>query len=135
LDRSSIYVGKMIVNLILMMLAELMIITIFIFLFNVNVMERFFWQLASLLFGTTGFIIVGTLIAAISVNLRAKEILGPLLMFPVVVPVVIAAVSFSDGLINGESMEGLYAWLKILIAFDIIYLVVSLLVFEKLVEE
>ncbi len=135
LDRSSIYFGKMIGNLVLMLVAETFIIPIFIVLFNINVMDRFFWQTAALLLGTVGFITVGTLIAAMSVNLRAREMLGPILMLPVVAPVVIAAVQMSGGLIRGEPIGGLYVWIEILIAFNVIYLVISWLVFEKLIEE
>ncbi len=135
LDRSSIYFGKLISNLALMLISEVFIIPIFIVLFNINVMQKPLYQLAALLLGTTGFITVGTIIAAMSVNLRAREMLGPLLMLPVVAPVVIAAVEASGGMIRGEPAEGWWVWLEILIAFDVIYLVVSWLVFEKIIEE
>ena len=135
LDHSSIYFGKLIGNFVLMMLTEIFIIPIFIVLFNLNVMEQFMWQAAVFFLGTLGFMTVGTLVAAMSVNLRAREMLGPLLTLPVVAPVVIAAVQASGGLIRGVPMDGLYIWIKILIAFDVIYLVVSWLVFDKLIEQ
>lgn len=135
LDRSSIYFGKMIGNLFFMLVTEIFIVPIFILLFNINVMDRFLWQALTLLLGTIGFTAVGSLIAAMAVNLRAREMLGPLLMLPVVVPVMIAAVEASGGIIRGEPMEDLYVWLQILVAFNVIYLVISWLVFDKLIEE
>lgn len=135
LDRSGIYFGKMIGNLTLMILAEVFIIPVFIVLFNVNVMERPFLQALTFFLGTLGFITVGTLVAAMSANLRAREMLGPILMLPVVAPALIAAVEMSGGLIRGEPMDGLVIWIEILVAFNVIYLVVSWLVFEWLIEE
>lgn len=135
LDRSSIYFGKMIGNLFFMLVTEIFIVPIFILLFNINVMDRFWWQALTLLLGTIGFTSVGSLIAAMSVNLRAREMLGPLLMLPVVAPVMIAAVEASGGIIRGEPMEDLYVWLQVLVAFNVIYLVISWLVFDKLIEE
>lgn len=135
IDRSSIYFGKMIGNLLLMIITEIFIIPIFILLFNVNVMDRFFWQTIILLLGTIGFISVGTLVAAMAVNLRAREMMGPLLMLPVVAPALIAAVQASGGIIRGEPMENLFVWIEILLAFNVIYLVISWLVFDKLIEE
>ncbi|VAX15397.1 hypothetical protein MNBD_NITROSPINAE04-2054, partial [hydrothermal vent metagenome] len=64
-----------------------------------------------------------------------REMLGPLLMLPVVVPVMIAAVEASGGIIRGEPMESLYIWLQILVAFNVIYLMIAWLVFDTLIEE
>ncbi|MGK7345973.1 MAG: heme exporter protein CcmB [Candidatus Nitrospinota bacterium M3_3B_026] len=134
-DRSAIYFGKAITNFVLTMAGVVFIVPILIVLFNVNVMERFFWQSAALLLGTMGFVSVGTLISAMSVNLRAREMMGPLLMFPVVAPVVIAAVKASGGLVRGEPLEALAVWFKILLVFDVVYLVLPWLVFEHIIEE
>lgn len=70
-----------------------------------------------------------------SVNIRAREMMGPLLMFPVVAPVIICAVKATGGLLHGEDFESVAVWLRILAAFDVIYLVISWLVFEKILEE
>ncbi len=135
LDRSSIYFAKLATNLIITLLSVAFIIPVFIILFNMNVMERFLWQSATLFLGTLAFASVGTLIAAMAVNLRAREMMGPLLMLPVVSPAVIAAVKLTGGLVRGEPVEGLYVWFQILIAFNVIYLVLSWLVFEHIIEE
>ena len=134
-DRSGIYFAKALANFLFAMVSVALIVPIFILLYNINIMERFFWQSAALMLGTLGFISVGTLISAMSVNLRAREMMGPLLMLPVVAPVVIAAVKASGGLIQGEPIGALRIWFSIMIAFDVIYLVISWLVFEHIIEE
>lgn len=135
LDRSSIYFGKLISNLILTLLSVAVIIPVFMALYNINVMEQFLWQMVAFFLGTLGFMSVGTLVASMSVNLRAREMMGPLLMFPVVTPVVISAVQLSGGLIRGEPVDDLMVWVHMLIAFNVVYLVVSWLVFEHVIEE
>ncbi|MDH5636994.1 MAG: heme exporter protein CcmB [Nitrospinota bacterium] len=134
-DRSSIYFGKMAANFTLMLAAEAFIVPVSIVIFNVNLMERFWLQVAALLLGTLGFTAVGTLVAAMSVNLRVREMLGPLLTLPVVAPVLIASVEISTGLIRGDELDQFIVWYQALVAFDVIYLVVPWLVFEKLVEQ
>jgi len=135
LDRSSVYFGKMASNLLLTLLSMAIIIPIFTVMYNINVMERFALQCLTLFLGALGFNAVGALIAAMAVNLRAREMMGPLLLLPVVAPVVIAAVKASGGLIRGESLDQIWVWFQILAVFDVIYLVVSWLVFEHIIEE
>ena len=135
IDRSSIFFGKMATSLIVTLLTMTIIVPVFTVLFNINVMEHFFWQALSFFLGGLGFVTVGSLISAVSVNLRAREMMGPLLMLPVVVPVVISAVKLSGGLINGEEIGTLMIWVKTLAVFDVVYLVIAWLVFESIIEE
>ncbi len=135
IDRSAIFFGKMLSSLLFMLATMTIITPIFILLYNVNVMERPLWQALSFFLGATGFITVGTLIAAISVNLRAREMMGPLLLLPVVAPVVIAAVKFSGGLIMNQPVEQLMIWMKVLLIFNVVYLVVAWMVFDNIIEE
>ncbi|MBI5816111.1 MAG: heme exporter protein CcmB [Nitrospinae bacterium] len=135
ISRSGVYFGKMASNLILTLLTMAVIIPIFTVMYNINVMERFFLQSLTLFLGAVGFNSVGLLVAAMAVNLRAREMMGPLLLLPVVTPVVIAAVKASGGLIRGESVEQLWVWFQILAVFDVIYLVAPWLLFEHIIEE
>jgi heme exporter protein B len=135
LDRSAIYFGKMGANFTLMLVAEAFIVPVVIVIFNVNVMERFIPQAAALFLGALGFSAVGTLVAAISVNLRVREMLGPLLALPPLMPVIMTVVPISSGLIHGEAIEGLYPNYQILAAFGVIYLTAPWILFEKLVEQ
>jgi heme exporter protein B len=135
LDRSSIYFGKMLANLIFTLVAMAVIIPIFTVMYNINVMESFFWQSLAFFLGALGFNAVGTLISAVSVNLRAREMMGPLLMLPLVAPALIAAVKISGGLIRAEPLDGLWMWFQILVVFDVIYLALAWILFEHIIEE
>jgi heme exporter protein B len=122
-------------NLIFTLTAMVVIIPVFTVMYNVNIMESFTLQSLALFMGALGFNAVGTLISAVSVNLRAREMMGPLLLLPVVAPALIAAVKISGGLIRGEPLEELMAWFQILAAFDVIYLALAWLLFEHIIEE
>lgn len=135
LDRSAIYFGKMAANLIFTLTAMAVIIPVFTVMYNVNVMESFVMQSLTLFMGALGFNAVGTLISAVSVNLRAREMMGPLLLLPVVAPALIAAVKISGGLIRGEPLDELMTWFQILAAFDVIYLALAWILFEHIIEE
>jgi heme exporter protein B len=135
IDRSAIFFGKTFSGLLVMLFTMGLVTPVFTVLYNVDVMSRPGWQTLTFVLGALGFITVGTLISAISVNLRAREMMGPLLLLPVVTPVLIAAVQMSGGLIRNEPLADLMIWLKILAAFDVVYLVVSWLLFEHIIEE
>lgn len=135
IDRSAIFFGKTLASFAVTLFTMGVITPIFIVLYNVNVMERFGWQTLTFILGGLGYVTVGSLISAIAVNLRAREMMGPLLMLPVVAPVMIAAVELSGGLVRGESIDELAIWLKILAAFDVVYLAIAWLTFEHIIEE
>ena len=84
---------------------------------------------------TIGFTSVGTLFSALAVHTKAREIMLPILFLPVVSPVIIAAVKASGLVIQGGTWSDLLPWLPVMIAFDIIFLIVSSLVFEFVLEE
>jgi heme exporter protein B len=132
-DRSAIYLGKLIANLLFMLISEALILPIFAILFGVPVLNLVLWLVIFL--GTLGFAAVGTLFSAITVNTRAREALLPLLLFPLTVPVLIAAVKSTGALLDGHSFSEVYSWVRLLLAFDVISLVVSVLSFEYALEE
>ncbi|MFQ6112074.1 MAG: heme exporter protein CcmB [Nitrospinota bacterium] len=134
-DPSAIYLGKMVGNLIFMLVVEAITIPIFSVLFNFSLGEAL-WPLALVAFlSTLGFVAVGTLFAAMSVNTRTREVMLPLLLLPVALPVLIAAVSSTSLALKGSPLAEAVNWLKMLIAFDVIFVVVSTLVFEYVIEE
>jgi heme exporter protein B len=133
MDRSVIYFGKMLGNLIFIGVVEAIILPIFSALFNVNLIQP--WILVVLLLGTVGFAGVGTLFAAMAVHTRAREVLLPILLFPVVVPALIAAVKLTAGLLDGQALADLANWMRLLVAFDIILIAASYMTFDYVVEE
>jgi len=88
-----------------------------------------------ILLGSIGYVAVGTLLAAMVVQTRTRDILLPILLFPVVIPVLIAAVKASSGFLQGIPMAGIWPWLNLLIVYDIIFTAVAFMVFDYIVEE
>ncbi len=131
--RDVIYVGKMLGSLLFMVVIEAIALPIFVFLFNLNVLSL--ELVVVTLLTTVGFVAVGTLFSALAVNTRAREMVLPILFFPIVTPILIAAVSSSQLLLAGESWSAISPWLQIIVAFDVIFLVVSFLTFGFVVEE
>jgi heme exporter protein B len=86
------------------------------------------------LLGTVGFASVGTLFSAVAVNTRARDVMLPILLFPISVPIIIAAVKLTAAILDGGGISTSGIWWPLLISFDAIFLVVSALVFEYAVE-
>jgi heme exporter protein B len=84
--------------------------------------------------GTVGFAAVGTLFAAMTVQLRAREVLLPVLLLPLVVPVLLAAVRLTEGALAGEPWAAALPWWQLLLGFDVVFVVVGLLTFEFVLE-
>lgn len=132
-DRSGIYVAKMVGNLVFMSLVESITLPVFWVLFNLSVFP--FSLIPVIFLGTLGFVAVGTLFAAMTVNTRAREVMLPVLLLPVAVPVIVAAVRATGSVLAGEPLSAVQGWLQLLIACDVIYLVLSFLTFEYVIEE
>ena len=134
-DHYMLYLGKMLGNFFFMIIMEIIIIPLMIILFNLNILNIIFPLALIIFLGTLGFAAVGTLLSAISVNTRAREILLPILLFPIAIPVLLAAVKATGSLINEGTFASAESWVKILTGFDIIFLVLSSLLFEYVVED
>jgi len=132
-DRSAIYFGKVLGNLVFMLMVEIIVLPIYSLLYNVNLFNP--GLLLVILLGSIGYVAVGTLLAAMAVQARTRDILLPILLFPVVLPVILAAVKASTGFLDGSEMEMIRPWLNLLIAYDIIFTAVAFMVFDYVVEE
>jgi heme exporter protein B len=133
IGREVIYAGKMLGSLLFMMIIEAIALAIFTLLFNLLVLSL---QLAAITFlATVGFVAVGTLFSALAVNTKAREMVLPILFLPVIVPVIISAVRASALALSGETWASLSPWLQLMGAFDVIFLVVSFLIFSFVIEE
>jgi heme exporter protein B len=134
-DRKAIYLAKLLGNLLFIGVVEIIALPVFAVLFNLSI-----WQVPTLLelilielLGALGIASVGTLFSVMAAVTRAKELLMPILIFPLVVPVVISAVRATTVLL--APVGGEPPWLGLLIAFDVIFLSVSMLLFQYVVEE
>ncbi|MDO8689464.1 MAG: heme exporter protein CcmB [Dehalococcoidia bacterium] len=131
-DRSAIYLGKLASSLIFMLLVEGVMLPVFAALYNAPVLSLS--MLLVVFLGTLGFASVGTLFSAVAVNTRIRETMMPVLFLPIIVPVIIAAVKLTGSSIGGSTSDAL-PWINLLIAFDVIFLAISFLAFEFVVEE
>lgn len=132
-DRSAIYFGKVISNLAFMLIVEIIVLPVYSLLYNVNLFQP--GLLLVILLGSIGYVGVGTLLSAMSVQTRTRDILLPILLFPVVIPVLLAAVKASDGFLNGVELSEILLPINILIGYDIIFISVAFMFFENIVEE
>jgi heme exporter protein B len=134
-DRESIYYGKLAGTVLFMLIAEALILPLFGILYNLDIWG-YLPSLALVAFlGTVGFAAVGTLLAAMTAHLRAREVMLPLLLFPLTVPVILGSVRATEAILAGDGLAGVSHWLILLACFDVIFLVVSPLVFEFVLEE
>jgi heme exporter protein B len=132
-DRTAIYFGKMIANLIFMLLMALIVLPIYTVLYNINVFNL--GLLVVILLGSEGYMAVGTLLAAMSVQTRTRDILLPILLFPVIIPILVAAVKASGGFLQGIPMDEIMPWINLLLVYDVIFTALAFMVFEFVVEE
>lgn len=134
-SRSAIYMGKLIGNFLFMAIMEVLILVLFAILFRVDILGILGPLSLVILLGTLGFVFVGTIFSAMSVNAKAREILLTIILFPIVVPLVIASVKATEKILQGTPFSEIYGWLKILLAFDIVFFLVSLWAFDFVLEE
>ena len=133
-DRGAIYLAKVLGNTAFILLVELLILPIFAVIANLPLLRG--GLLPVLLLGTLGFAAVGTLLAAMAVRTRTREVMLPVLLFPVAVPVIIASVRATAGILSGPGAGApVESWLRLLAVYDVIFLVVAYLTFEFVIEE
>jgi heme exporter protein B len=133
MDRSAIFFGKALGNTLFMLVVELVVVPIFAVLFNVPLLRASI--LLVIVLGTIGYASVGTLFSTMAVNTRAREVMLPILLLPVSVPVFISAVNATAGFLAGEPTSEVVGWLQLLIAYDAIIIAISFMTFDFVVED
>lgn len=132
-DRSALFFGKAAGNLVFMLLVEAVVLPAYSALYNTNLLQL--GLLGVVLLGSIGYVVVGTLLSTMAVQARTRDILLPLLLFPVVLPVVIAAVKATGGLLQAVPFDEIRGWFSLLIAYDVIFIAVAFMTFDYIVEE
>ena len=133
-DRSAIYLGKMLGNLLFISVVVVIILPIFIVLFNLSA-EYLPSLVGVVILGTIGFAGVGTLFSAMAVHTRSREVLLPILLFPVVIPVMLASVKLTAAILDGVPFADVQNWFSLLVGFDLIFLALSFMLFDYVMEE
>jgi heme exporter protein B len=134
-DRTTIYCAKLVASFVFMAVAELGATVLIVLFFNLNFGFRLVRLAPVLVMGTLGFAALATLLATIQAELRAGDLLMPLLAVPVFVPGLIAGVKASNAALAGLPFDAFAQWLKILSACDILFLVGGYLLFEHVIYE
>ena len=134
-DRRSIFVGKLLANLLFVLLVEAILVPAAALLYDLPIGRVVLPLAAIVIMGTLGFVTLGTFYAAMASRLRAREVLLPLLLFPMLIPLLVASVEATGALLAGDVMGQLGGWMQLLLIFDVIFLVATVLAFEYVIEE
>jgi heme exporter protein B len=132
--RASIFAGKLAANLVFVLLVEVVMVPVAAVLYHLPLLEPLGGLIGVLLLGTFGFVTLGTFYAAMASRLRSREVLLPLLLFPMMVPLLVAAVGATSAMLVGDPMGDARAWITLMIAFDVVVLVATMLVVENVLE-
>lgn len=133
-DKSAIYLGKLAANLALMAFVETLVLGLFVIFFDIDLGGALPGLPLVVALGTLGLGAVGTLFAAMTAHVRAREVLFPVLLLPVQIPVLLATVKATEALLLGESLGAVAHWVKLLAAADVVYVVIGLLTFDAVLE-
>jgi heme exporter protein B len=133
-DKSAIYVGKLLGNLALIFSVEALVLLLFVILFDLDITRALPALTLVIALGTVGLAAVGTLFAAMTASVRARELLFPVLLLPVQVPVLLATVKATEAALAGEPLSAVSQWIKLLVAADVIYVVLGILTFDFVLE-
>lgn len=132
-DRTAIFVGKLVGNFIFTAVVGCILLPVMTILYNKSLLSVDVFSI--LLLGTLGFSTVGTLLATMTVQTRARESLLPIAMLPITLPMMLAAVRATTGILSATPQEDGVTWLQILVVLDMVYLAASFLLFEFVIEE
>lgn len=135
IPRATIFLGKLLANWLYMSVLGLVLLPVAILFFGMKVGASWPLLLLTVLLGTLGFALIATFYAALTANLRARESLLPVLMFPVVVPILLASVRATREIAGAGNLGISLSWLQLLLAFDLVYVVVCTAIFHFVTED
>jgi heme exporter protein CcmB len=134
--RPALYVGKLLGVLVLLAAVEIVVVPMIALMFQANLLAHAWLMSALLVAGTIGFAAVGTLFAAMLVRARSRDVLLPILLYPITIPVIIAGVRGTAALLQAEvDVPMARAWLSMLVFFDVVFITIALWVFEPVMTE
>ena len=134
--RAAVYVGKLLGIIALLSATQVVVVPLVALLFQAALFEHFTMVAALLVAGTVGFASVGTLFAAMLARARSRDVLLPILLYPVTIPVMIAGVRGTSALLAAEpQLDMARLWIMLLVSFDVVFVTLSLWTFESLMTE
>lgn len=131
-DRSAIFVGKAIANALFMLIVGVIVVPVMAILFDESLLQA--GVAATVVLGIIGYAGAGTLIASMAASTRAREVFLPILLFPLVLPLVVASVVVTSGFLDRLAFSEFYAWVGVMAAFGVIFWTAGTLLFDFMVE-
>jgi heme exporter protein B len=135
IDRGILYLGKMLAATVFMLVTEFVIFVFSLVFFNLTVWREIPYLVLVFFVGTLGFTAVGSLLSAISVNTKMREVLLPLILFPVILPILVNAVEATSIILNAAEYSGLKLPLTIMTVFTVVFCTISYLLFDFVLED
>ena len=132
-DRTAIYIAKLILNWLSMLLVAAIIFPLYSLFYNTSLL--YLPLVTIVLLGSLGYVSIGTLLAAMTVQARTRDILLPILLFPLILPLLVAAVKFTAGILSGLSFGDLRSWFDLIVVYDLVFLGLGILFFDRVIEE
>ena len=134
--RPAVYLGKLAAIVVLLTLTEIVLVPLVALLFQAELLAHPFWLAAVIFSGTFGFASVGTLFAAMLVRARSRDVLLPVLLYPITVPVLIAGVRATVAIAQPDfDADIVRFWFALLVAFDVVFLTLALWTFEPVMTD
>jgi len=135
IPKGAVYLGKLLGNFLFMLVVEIIIFPLFVIFFNLDIFGQIPMIMLICFLGTLGLAAMGTLLSAMTVQIKAREVMFPLMLLPLVVPVIIGAVEATKGALNGDPLKLYQQWIQLLAVFDLVFLIVSYWLFEFILED
>ena len=135
ISPAAVYTGKLLGNLLFLSLMELILLPLFGVFYNLRLWENGGWLVLTLFLGSWGLAAVGTSFAAVATSVRLRELMLPVLLFPIEIPLILSLVQATTAAIRGgDAVSDLGIWLKICFGFDVVFTTLSLFLFEYVLE-
>lgn len=134
-DKSAIFFGKALSNFVFLVFMEIITIPVFTIFYNINIFQHNLLSIPVLILGNYGFSILGTLFSIISVKSRTREVMLPILLLPLMIPIILAAIQSINIFIKGGAISDANKWIRLIVAFDLIFTFVVYAIFDYIVEE
>lgn len=133
--REALYLGKVLANLVFVGIVELVTVPLFVLFFNVDLGQALPGISSVIALATVGFVAAGTMFSAMAVRTRFAELMLPVMLLPFMVPPLLAAAQATSRLLGGRPLSELMGWLRLLAVYDVVFLVLSTLLFAFVVDE
>ncbi len=135
MDKTALYFGKLVSNFVFLLIMELFILPLFMVFFNIDLLSNLTPLFCVIFLGTLGFCAVGTLLSSLSANLKTRDIMLPILLYPLIIPIIIGSVRMTGEVLKGEQLSDMMNWVTLTLCFDVIYIAVSIMVIDFILEE